>query len=133
MKNYEHYMIIAKFNESANCPDEWMLAEFPYYAPAISFCDAFIPFNDIEKIEIQGTNEPVDSYLSADTLYIRDLKKGTSLDLTALDPRIENIAARLYDEEDTETMEDIELSLSTVSGCHDIIIYLLNTIDSILE
>lgn len=129
MKTFKNYMVIDVTNE------DWCLAEFQDYEKAKDFIKAVV-LKDSEQLEIWGTDEDPDTYTSCRTVYIRNLKKGVAVDIAKLEeknPDILNLAYKLFDEEGEESVEELVVDLSTVSGCHDIIKFLLDTIESILN
>lgn len=128
MKKYKNYMVI-EFNED---DEDWMVAEFQDYKKAIDFAESYVPKNS-RRIEIWGTDEDTDTYKFADTLYVRSVIYDTSVDLTKDENSIiKTLADRIYDEEG-DPYNEIIAQLSTLGGCHAMIEYLLETIDSILE
>lgn len=126
MREYKNYMVMEMG------VTEWMIANFNSYDMAVAFCNAYIP-READKLEVWGTDEDTDTFLDADTLYIRDLKKNTAVDLGKVSDKVSELASRLYDEEMEESYGDVVATLSTIDGCHDTIEYLLNTIDDILS
>lgn len=126
MREYKNYMVMEMGIT------EWMIANFNSYDEAVKFCNAYIP-KEADKLEVWGTDEDTDTFLDADTLYIRDLKKNTAVDLGKVPDKVLGLASRLYDEEMEESYGDVVATLSTIDGCHDPIEYLLNTIDDILS
>lgn len=122
---YINYMVSAIYKDGTS----WMYSYFDDIATAKMFCDSLIPANDPVTVEIWGTNEDVNTFHDAETLYIRELATEKKTDLT----KVRELARRLYDEESGESLMDIKKDLMTVDGCHKYIEYLLDTIDSILE
>lgn len=126
MREYKNYMVMEMGIT------EWMIANFDSYNKAVEFCKAYIP-KDANRVEVWGTDEDTDTFMDADTLYIRDLKKNTAVDLGKVSDKVLGLASRLYDEEMEERFEDVVANLTTLDGCYDTIEYLLNTIDEILN
>lgn len=126
MREYKNYMVMEMGLT------EWMIANFNSYDMAVEFCKAYIP-KDANRVEVWGTDEDTDTFMDADTLYIRDLKANTCVDLGDVSEKVFGLASRLYDEEMEERFEDVVASLTTLDGCYDTIEYLLNTIDEILN
>ena len=132
---YNNYMVqeINKDNE------DWTVAVFQDYKEAVKFAEAYIP-KEAKLIEIWATDEDTSTFSSCDTVYIRNLEYGNSVDLIELNDSdqftalsITSLAYKLYDEEGEATPEEYISMLQTIKGCHSIIEYLLETIDDILN
>ena len=135
MKTYKNYMVV----ETTKNDIDWTIAVFNDFESAVTFCDSYIP-RDAHFVEIQATDEDVDICVNIDLLYVRDVKTGVSTNIQVLaesDSRVKKIAMdeQLWDEGRTGSDGYIEnlMALSTLSGCYDIIEYLLNTITEILN
>ena len=128
MKKYNNYMVQEIFEDEGQ---EWTVAVFTDYKKAVDFTEAYVP-KEGKRIEIWGTDEDTDTFLTADTLYVRNLENGASVDLEGLNPKVKELADRIYDEEG-DPYNVILTDLLTLEGCYQTIEYLLDTIDSILE
>lgn len=140
MKRYKNYMVVEIFDEDYEI-NEWVVADFSdyNYDAAVAFCKAYISRHAV-RLEIQGTDEDTDTCVSIETVFIRDLKTETCIDVQELkdkDPRIIKIAMdeNLWDQgrEGKDGIKENIMRLSTLSGCYDIIQYLLATIEDILN
>lgn len=125
---YKNYLVI----EKKKAGDEWTVATFNNESSAIDFCNAYTP-QAADLVEVWGTDEDPDTFLTADTVYIKDVKTGETFRPAEADNYVKNLASRLYDEEGGETVEEITADLMTLKGCYTTINYLLHTIDDILD
>lgn len=128
MKEYKNYMVQEIFEDEGQ---EWTVAVFTDYKKAVDFTEAYAP-KEGKRIEIWGTDEDTDTFLIAETLYVRNLENGTSVNLDGLNPKVKELADRIYDEEG-DPYNVILTDLLSLEGCYQTIEYLLDTIDSILE
>jgi hypothetical protein len=128
MKEYKNYMVQEIFEDE---DQEWTVAVFTDYKKAVDFTEAYAP-KEGKRIEIWGTDEDTDTFLTAETLYVRNLENGTSVNLDGLNPKVKELADRIYDEEG-DPYNVILTDLLSLEGCYQTIEYLLDTIDSILE
>lgn len=126
--NYKNYMVM-EFNED---DEDWAVAEFQDYKKALDFAETYVP-KEAKRIEIWGTDEDPDTFKFCESLHVRSLTYGASVDLTdEKNSILKTLADRIYDEEG-DPYNEIVAQLSTLGGCHAMIEYLLETIDSILE
>ena len=136
MKSYKNYMVMEMSDEPDDGLTDWMIACFSDRKTAKAFADAFIPKVCIDRIEIWGTDQDPEDFTACETIYIRDMATGSIADLEEMGEkkasRITDLANRLSDEEG-DTPQKITAQLTSLEGCYDIIEYLLETIDSILE
>lgn len=140
MKRYKNYMVVEFYNDEEDITD-WVVGDFTDYdyEAAVNFCKHYVSRHGV-RLEIQGTDEDIDTCVNIETVLIRDLKTDTYIDvqeLTDKDPRILKIAMdeNLWDEgrEGEDGIKENIMRLSTLSGCYDIIEFLLQTIDDILN
>ena len=126
METYNYYLVM-EVDHYKN-EDPWMVACFTNYDKAVEFANHYIPRED-SLIEIFGTNEDPNTYITCVIVYARNPKTGDLIklgDLSGVYPKAVEIALKLA--EDGEPIEAILASLTTVSGCLDRISYLLDRI-----
>ena len=107
--------------------EDWCICTTSDIGYAVAICKTIQP-HGCKELQIWATEEDPDTAVTFDTVYRYDVEHGEEII-----SKERELAFRLYDEEGDETVEEIEKKLKTVSGCHDVIEYLLETIDSILE
>lgn len=135
-ETYKYYMVMEVSDNPSDGLTDWMIACFSDLKTAKAFADEFIPKTDINRIEIWGTDQDPQDFTSCEAVYVRDVATGSTICFDEIGDekaeRIKNLAYRLSDEEG-DTPQQIAAQLVTLDGCHEIIEYLLETIDSILE
>lgn len=137
MKTYKNYMVVEYYEDEDIT--EWVIGDFTDFEAAKAFCEAYISRHG-KRIEIQGTDEDLDVCVNIDTVYIKDVASGSCVNVQELreyNPRLLKIAMdeSLWDEgrEGEDGIKENIMRLSTLSGCYDIIEFLLQTIDDILN
>lgn len=137
MKTYKNYMVV-EYYEDEDITD-WVIGDFSDFETARAFCEAYISRHG-KRIEVQGTDEDLDVCVNIDTLYVKDVASGSCVNFQELkeyNPRLLKIAMneQLWDEgrEGQERIITNLIGLSNLSGCYNIIEYLLQTIDDILN
>ena len=138
MKRYKNYIVVEYYDDEEDITD-WVIGDFTDFETARAFCEAYISRHGT-RIEVQGTDEDIDVCVNIETVYIKDVASGSCVnvqELKAENPRVLKIAMdeNLWDEgrEGQEGIVENLMRLSNLSGCYDIIEYLLKTIEDILN
>lgn len=69
--NFRNYLVIDKDH------DDWCIAHFDSITKAIPFCYHITPYGT-RFLEIWGTNEDIDIFMSATTVFKFDIETGKS-------------------------------------------------------